>query len=184
MKTACPKSRRHGPRRSPSAPLTALVLAVAFLCAPASALADRGTTIIERCTHGKSLGGFSQQDYRRALAELPTEVEEYSDCGNVIRRAELAAAGGGAGAAGALGAVATPLTPTEQRALGAIKHKRPAPVPLGGHLVRPGVVHADVSSALSTLPNALLAVLASIAATALALGARSIRNRVWKRTAR
>ena len=59
--------------------------------------ADTGTKIIERCTHGQSLSGFSQQDYRRALQELPTEVEEYSDCANLIRRAQLAAAGGGGG---------------------------------------------------------------------------------------
>ena len=63
----------------------------------AGASADIGTKIIERCTHGQSLSGFSQQDYRRALKELPTEVEEYSDCANLIRRAQLAAAGGGGG---------------------------------------------------------------------------------------
>ena len=61
-----------------------------------------GATIINRCTHGQSLSGFSQQAYRRALQELPTEVEEYSDCANLIRRAQLAAAGGAGGGAGAL----------------------------------------------------------------------------------
>ena len=60
--------------------------------------ADIGAKIIERCTHGESLGGFSQQAYRRALKELPTEVEEYSDCANLIRRAQLAASGRGGGA--------------------------------------------------------------------------------------
>ena len=43
-------------------------------------------------------------------------------------------------------------------------------------------VHAGISSAFSSLPNALLAMLALIAAAALTLAARTIRNRVWKRS--
>ena len=72
-----------------------VVALVAARASPPAASADAGTKIIERCTHGQSIGGFSQQAYRRALKELPTEVEEYSDCANLIRRAQLAAAGGG-----------------------------------------------------------------------------------------
>jgi nitroreductase len=73
--------------------VSALALALSLLVLLATAAsADTGAKIIERCTHGQSLSGFSQKDYRRALAELPTEVEEYSDCGNLIRRAQLAAA--------------------------------------------------------------------------------------------
>ncbi len=49
----------------------------------------------------RSLGGFSQKDYRRALQELPTEVEEYSDCANLIRHAQLARPGTAAGAVAA-----------------------------------------------------------------------------------
>jgi len=169
-------------RRSPPALYAALVLALALLCAPTPALADRGTTIIERCTHGQSLGGFSQQDYRRALAELPTEVEEYSDCGNLIRRAQLAAAGAGTTGAGTSnGAVATPLTPAEQQRVGAIAHTATPPVRVGNQVVRPGVVHADISSALSSLPNALIAILAGVLACALALAGRAIRDRVANR---
>ena len=82
----------------------ALVAALLVLVSPPSARADVGATIIERCTHGQSLGGFSQQDYQRALQELPTEVEEYSECGNLIRRAQLAAAGGAGGLGAGAGA--------------------------------------------------------------------------------
>ena len=57
-----------------------------------------GETIIIRCTHGESLSGFSQAAYHQALQELPTEVEEYSPCGNEIRHAQLAAAAGVGGA--------------------------------------------------------------------------------------
>ena len=94
MRFAFPRNRpirgtfaasRDRPRRR----LQRLVLAAALLVlasAPA-ARADVGATIIERCTHGQSLAGFSQQDYALALQELPTEVEQYSNCGDLIRQA-------------------------------------------------------------------------------------------------
>src|SRR6516164_8449768 len=82
----------------------ALAAALLVLASPPSARADVGATIIERCTHGQSLAGFSQQDYARALQELPTEVEQYSECGNLIRRAQLAAAGGVVGLGAGAGA--------------------------------------------------------------------------------
>ena len=147
--------------------------------APAAS-ADTGTKIIERCTHGQSLGGFSQQDYRRALQELPTEVEEYSDCANLIRRAQLAAAGGGGGAGGAGGAaaVATPLSAAERGALNKVPKSGAAPLSIGGQVVHPGVVHADIASAFSSLPDPLLAVLAFLLACALALGGRAIGRSV------
>jgi len=160
----------------------ALALAASLTWSAAPARADIGTTIIERCAQGKSVSGYTQQDYRRALQELPTEVEEYSSCGNEIRRAQLAAAGAGSTLPGAV--AATPLTPAEQRALTAIAHSPAPPLRVGNQVVHPGVVHAGISSAFSSLPNALLAVLALMATAAVALAARTIRNRVWKRSAR
>jgi uncharacterized membrane protein YgcG len=68
----------------------ALAAALLVLASSPSARADVGATIIERCTHGQSLAGFSQQDYQRALEELPTAVAEYTDCGNLIRQAQQA----------------------------------------------------------------------------------------------
>jgi hypothetical protein len=77
-------------RRSRRLHRLALTAALLVLAGPASARADVGATIIERCTHGQSIAGFSQQDYQRALQELPREVEQYSNCGNLIRQAQLA----------------------------------------------------------------------------------------------
>jgi hypothetical protein len=159
----------------------AAVVALALLAGPATAAsADTGTKIIERCTHGQSLGGFSQQAYRRALAELPTEVEEYSDCGNLIRRAQLEAAGsgGGAGGQGSAPAIATPLSPKEQSALNKVGTSGAKGLSVGGQTVHPGVVHADIASAFSSLPDPLLAVLAFLLACALALGGRAIGRSV------
>ena len=156
----------------------AAVVALALLAGLATAAsADTGTKIIERCTHGQSLSGFSQQDYRRALAELPTEVEEYSDCANLIRRAQLAAAGGG-GSGGVGNTPATPLSPKERSQLNKVPKSGAKPLSIGGQTVHPGVVHADIASAFSSLPDPLLAVLAFLLACALALGGRAVRNGV------
>lgn len=155
---------------------SALALSLLVLLA-AAASADTGAKIIERCTHGQSLSGFSQKDYRRALQELPTEVEEYSDCANLIRRAQLAAAGGG-GTGGGPSTPATPLTPSEQSAVARAPRSGAKPLTVGNQTVSPGVVHANVSSALSSLPDPLLAMLAFLLACAAALGGRAIFNGV------
>jgi hypothetical protein len=194
MRFAFPRNRpirgtsaaSRGLRRRRLSPLL-LATALLVLASPPAAHADVGATIIERCTHGQSLGGFSQQDYQRALQELPTEVEEYSECGNLIRRAQLAAAGGGgggpgAGAGGGPGAaVALPLTPAERSALRQIAKTGSAPQLIGNEVVYPGVVHANVASALSTLPNSVLALLAFLLACAFVLAGRVLRNRVHAR---
>ena len=165
--------RRTARNRLPAVSLAALVL---MLSTAAAADADVGATIIERCTHGQSLAGFTQQDYSRALQELPTEVQEYSDCANLIRRAQLAAAGGGGGAGA--GASAIPLTPAERSTLSRVLKGGSPPVQVGNQLVRPGVIHADIASALNSLPDPLLALLAFLLACALLVAGGRLRNRV------
>jgi hypothetical protein len=155
------------------------VMLLALLSIASAARADVGTTIIERCTHGQSVSGFTQQDYRRALQELPAEVEEYSDCANLIRKAQLAAASGAGGGGGGLSPIS--LTPAESANLGRVATTGAAPVQVGGQLVHPGVVHANVASALSSLPSPLLATLAFLLACLLWLLASSIRDRVRAR---
>jgi hypothetical protein len=155
-----------------------------FFALVAPAGADVGATIISRCTHGQSISGFTQQDYRQALAELPTEVEEYSDCANLIRQAELAAAGGGGGAGGSFGGPASgpvvpiPLTPAETSALKQAFKTSVAPARVDGSVVRAGVVPVSIASALSSLPAPLLAILAFMLACALVIAGGALRNRV------
>src|SRR5262249_32643984 len=74
-------------RRSRRLHRLALATALLVLASPPFARADVGATIIERCTHGQSIAGFSAQDYARAVQELTPEVEQYSNCGNLIRQA-------------------------------------------------------------------------------------------------
>jgi Tfp pilus assembly protein FimV len=167
--------------------LPTLLLALALMAWPAVPLAhaDVGTKIIERCTHGQSIAGFSQQDYRRALEETTAEVNEYSDCVNLIHKAQLAAAGRGGASGGGTGtggggltANVAPPTPAEQRALQAAHSSGATPVKVGGQTVAPGVVHANIASAVSSLPTPLLALLAFLLAGALSILARAIRERV------
>jgi hypothetical protein len=175
-----PQVGPHTLRFAPA--LLAVLLGLAFLATSASvAMADTGTKIIERCTHGQSLSGFSQKDYRRALAELPTEVEEYSDCANLIRHAQLAAAGGGGAGGGSAGGgspLPTPISPAEQSSLAGASKASSGPLRIGGASVQPGVIDANVSSAFSSLPASLLAVLAFLLACAAALSGRSIQKAI------
>jgi hypothetical protein len=58
----------------------------------------------------------------------------------------------------------------------------PAAVPLGGgQPVRPGVVHANIASALSSLPAPLLAIVALLLACVATAGGGVLRNRVRTR---
>jgi hypothetical protein len=163
------------------------LLALALTTWPvAVARADVGTRIIERCTHGQSIAGFSQQDYRRALEETTAEVSEYSDCVNLIHQAQLAAAGrggGGIGGTGASGLTANvpPPTPAEQQALQAVHSTGSKSVRVGNQSVVPGVVHANIASAVNSLPTPLLALLAFLLAGVLSILARAVRERVRTR---
>jgi hypothetical protein len=166
--------------------LAALLATVMVSAAPASA--SVGEKIIDRCTHGESLQGFSQSDYRQALHEMSADTEEYSDCSSLIRQAQLAAAAGGRGGDGggadgggaqsAPGSVAVTATPSEQRAVTHAANGHPESVQLGGQEIAPGVVHANVASAFSSLPTPLLATLGFLLVCMLAIGGGVLRNRV------
>jgi hypothetical protein len=170
-------------------PTRALALPAVLLSLAATAGADVGEKIILRCTHGESLSGFTQKDYGRALKELETSTEEYSDCAGLIHQAQLAAAGtrggsgtGGGGSPGGGAAAATaPATPAERAALNRAPRAGSAPLRVGDQIIRPGVVHADIASAFSSLPNPLLAILAFLLACTLVLAGATIRTRVRDR---
>jgi hypothetical protein len=159
--------------------VAALSSILILLAVPAQA--DVGEKIILKCTHGESLSGFSQKDYNKALKELETSSEEYTDCASLIHKAQLAAGAGkgtGAGGGGPAGTAATPATPAEQRELSRAPHAGSTPLRVGNQIIRPGVVPVDIASALSSLPNPLLVILAFLLACALALAGGALRNRV------
>jgi hypothetical protein len=188
--------RRHRARPSAASAAVALALALALAATlPATASADVGAQILNRCGHlksGESLSGYTVAQYKQALQEMPTEVLEYSNCQELIYKAELAAAahkggsgasqggGGGPGSAtgsGAGGAVEP--TPAQQRILEATRRESLTPVHLGGgETVLPGVVHPDLASATSSLPTPVLVVIALVIAGLLLLAGKEIRERI------
>jgi hypothetical protein len=160
------------------------LMLIALLPTPAGA--DVGQTIILRCTHHESLSGFSQADYRRALNEMSATTEEYSPCGEEIRRAQEATAsahgrGGAPGSSILPGAVAA--SPSERKSIARAASGGALPVSLGGQIIHPGVVHANIASAFSTLPGPVLAVLAFLLACLLVVGGTFLRRRFRGRRA-
>jgi hypothetical protein len=162
-----------------AAALSALLVALlSASAAPASA--NIGETIILRCTHNESISGYSQSAYREALKELSADAEEYSGCSLRIHEAQLAAASGGhgGGGPGAASPVAVTATPAQKRAIAHAEHAKPEAVTLSGGVIRPGVVHTDISSALSSLPTPLLVTLAFLLVCMLAVLGGSLYKRV------
>jgi hypothetical protein len=173
-------------------PLTALAF-TAMLVFASPAFSSEASTIVSRCTHGESLTGFKQKAYRKALRDLSTEVSEYSNCEELIHKAQLSdtgshqgpgagTGGGGISASGAPPISPLPVTPTEQRAIARAHHSGSHPVSVGNKLVTPGVVHANISSAVSSLPTPLLALLAFLLAGALSMTGLTLRGYVRTRS--
>jgi hypothetical protein len=178
----------------PSSALALAATAIVALSAAAPAGASEASKILEACGEGKVPSGYSQQAYEQALKQMPPYVAEYSPCTDLIHKAQLAAAAGrggpGAGAGGSGGAGETgtaggipvaPPTPAEQHTLESVSHSGSTPVEVGSEAIHPGVVHADIASAVSALPTPLLALLAFLLACALLIFGATIRNHVRAR---
>lgn len=161
----------------------AVLVALALLGGAASAQASQASTIVEKCAKGEPFGGYSQSAYRQALKQLPTIVVEYTPCAEEIRKAELAAAGGGGETASATSPASAPLalTPAEQKAVQSAHQSGATPVRVGSEPISPGVVHANVASAINTLPHSLFAVLALMLVATIGMTIGEVRKRVRSR---
>ena len=152
------------------------------------------SAVIKDCTDdGVIQGHYSQQDYKNALNNLPTDVDEYTDCRDVIKRAQTGGTGGGSGGPGSPGdtgggtpAGGDPLanaTPAERAAVAAAQAGGNKPVNIGGALVQPGKLGFGGLGSPTTLPSSLIAVLVALGIAAAAAGATYVRNRVIARRA-
>jgi hypothetical protein len=168
----------------PRAIAAGLAVGALLATSPTQALAGVGQTIVDKCAHGESFSGYTQAQYEEALKDMTTTTREYSSCEQEIRKAELAAAAGGGTGAGAGNSAHTaiPLTPVEQKAVQNAHKQGSTPVQIGGAPVRPGVVHANIASAINKLPHSLFALLALLLAAAVALAAGEVRKRVRARS--
>ena len=68
---------------------------VGCVLVPAAPALASGNDVIKDCVrNGRLTKQYSQQEYRSALANLPTDVDEYTDCRDIIRKGQLGIGGG------------------------------------------------------------------------------------------
>jgi hypothetical protein len=155
--------------------LTAL-LAVLFAFAAAAPTAHASATaVIRDCSEDGVLDGhYTQSEIKGALQQLPSDLDEYTDCRSVIRGAQLGSAGGGhtgkrgKGIVGRVDTSAPPSAGEEQR-IGEAAGSEGA-VKIGGAVVRPGAAAKpfNASGLGGELPPLFLALLIATACALLA----------------
>lgn len=153
-------------------------LVLASLVTPAVAVADYNELLKDACRDERVNGTYSQKDYREALANIPADADQYTNCRDVLRAAQLAAARAqAAGRSGAapvsadtIGVLSSPdplatATPAQKQAVAAAVKAGGGPVTVAGEVVEPSTLGAGraVAAGISDLPAPLLASLALIA---------------------
>ncbi len=166
-------------------PRTALIALLALLVAVPPALADSTRNkILRECQNGRLTGDYTAREIRDARSNIPDDLDQYTDCRDVLTRALLNLAGGGSGdggdaggfgAGGGLGGDGgggTPLTPSteaDHQALEQAATTGNQPIQIAGRNVTPG---AALRNDLPATLLVLLILLAAAAAAALAPYAR------------
>ena len=161
------------PRFRHIAVLVALLAAVALPSA-ASAAGGWRQAIRDCATDGRLHQHYSQSDLLQALRHLPPDINEYTDCYDVLRSA-LAGPGGGGG-----GNSVTP-TATDLSGLGAISRGKAPRLSIGGRSITPGTGGTFTlasKTAEHSLPSPLLWTLIALAAAGSLAGLVAIRNRL------
>ena len=175
-------------------------LALVALCLPSAAGASPGQVIIDCRDDGALNRSYSNSDLRKARDNLPSDLDEYSDCREVIAAAITRPRpgspnnggnngsgnpGDGPGSASAADAFAN--SPEEQAArakdqadLDALNSGDDAPsVDVGGQTVTPGENGLfDLASASNELPTPLLLALIALGLAGLAGAFLVLRSRV------
>ena len=187
-----------------------VILPVLLLLVPAGSA--HAASLIDDCQDGRIDGTYSQAEFRRALRNISADFDQYTDCRRVIRRAQLAAAGGGSdtgaegggtagtgatggGSGGATGGGTSTEAPTSALRADPLESATPEErrafeqaTTGGGGPIRIGqaAVRPGVTgadAATGDVPGPLLALLALLAIGGLAYGAAVTRARVLARRA-
>jgi len=177
-----------------------LALALALLALPGRAHAS-AADVIRDCTLDSRLDRtYTQKELRGALANLPSDVDEYTNCRDVIRAAQLAGGsrgattgGGTAGDPGAGGGGGTTAPEADERdlpgAFGGFDDVPDDPAAAATPQEREAIAEAAVSPraaqatqlASTALPAPVLAALAAGGLALLILLALDLRRRVVDR---
>lgn len=172
--------------------LLALLALVAVLPAPASA-ATRDKIIQDCADDGQLQGKYSPSDLRDARKNLPSDVAEYTDCADVLRRAELGDGGGasGSGSSGAGGSLPgggagslgggsretlTPANDAERAALAKAQTDGATPVEIDGETIVPGAAGFTPNATRNGIPSSLLIAVVALALLGLVGLAYAVRD--------
>jgi hypothetical protein len=172
-------------------PRILLVMVLTLLVAAPAAMAGTRSDIIRDCNDdGKLDGNYSPSEIRDARNNLPADIDQYTDCRDVLTRAlggtgDKSVGGGGGSGGGESGGPSEPLTPSgpeEQAELDkAAIGGGDAPVQVGDGTVVPGAAGFASDAVRNTIPPALLAVLIMLGVAALAAAIPFVRRRVLAR---
>jgi hypothetical protein len=146
---------------------TAVLCLLALFAAPAQA-STRNKIIKDCADDGILQGHYSPSQLRDARQHLPSDVAEYTDCADVLRRAETP--GGGAGGSGATGAgsgaaaaaagnsagpLIVPSTPADHKALAEAAKAGGQPVKINGESIVPGAAGLRSGATRNGIPGTL-----------------------------
>jgi hypothetical protein len=174
--------------------LSGLIL---LLAAPTASAGVR-EKILRECQEGRITGNYTPGQLRDARKNIPTDIDEYSDCRDVLARAALTGRGGsgGSGGAGGGGGTAAPggVLPgggdgnrvvangkAEEKDLVDALNSAPGGADVGGEHLVPGASGLAADAARHGLPTSLLTALILIGLCALAAAAPAVRRRVIAR---
>jgi hypothetical protein len=172
-----------------------LVMVLTLLVAAPAAMAGTRSDIIADCyDDGKLDGNYSPSEIRDARNNLPADIDQYSDCRDVLARAlggtgdkrvggdSGGVLGGGGGDSGGPTQPLAPSGPDEQAALDkAALSGGEEPVQVGDGTVVPGAAGLASDAARNAIPTTLLAVLILLGVAALAAAVPFVRRRVLAR---
>lgn len=165
--------------------ITTLVAVLAALAVAVPVALGSPMGVIRDCSEDGVLNGdYSPSELDGALDQLPSDLDEYTDCRAVIRRAQLGSAGGKHGAAKRPAVAdrvdaAAPPTAKEQRAIAKATGSDDE-VRVGSSGVQPGEGGAPFKSAGfgTDLPTLVFVVLIALGASLLAGTATGVKRGV------
>jgi hypothetical protein len=178
--------------------LSGLFLLLAAL-APHTASAGVREKILRECQDGRLSGNYTPAQLRDARKHIPTDIDEYSDCRDVLARASISGgtSSGGAGGAGGGGGVGSAApggvqsnasdglsyaaNKGEQDELAKALSDGSEGTDVGGQEIIPGATGLGVNTARHELPANLLIPLILVGLCAAALAAPALRRRVIAR---
>jgi hypothetical protein len=165
--------------------LSGLIL---LLAAPTASAGVR-EQILRECQGGSITGDYTPEQLRDARRHIPTDIDEYSDCRDVLAQAALTRKGsGGGGGTNAPGGLRpddgrSPLTPgddVEKKELTDSRLRSDA-VTVGDQTILPGATGFAADAARHGLPTAVLVALILLGLCASAATYASVRRRVLAR---